>query len=106
MARYLFAGSYSLEGTRGLLREGGTARRQAVERLVQGLGGRVEAFYFAFGETDLYMIVDLPDNVAAASAALLVGASGAGRWRTTVLLDAGEMDRAAASGVTYRPPGA
>ena len=104
MARYLFLGSYSTEGARGLLREGGSRRREAVARLLEGLGGRLEAFYYGFGETDLYMIVDVPDNVAAASASLVVGASGAGRWRTVVLLTAEEMDRAAASGAPYQPP--
>jgi uncharacterized protein with GYD domain len=105
MARYLFQGSYSLEGARGLLREGGTRRRQAVASLVESLGGRLEAFYYAFGETDLFMVVELPDNVAAASASLVVAASGAGTWRTAVLLTAEEMDRAAASGAVYRTPG-
>lgn len=104
MARYLFQGSYSTEGARGLLREGGTRRREAVERLLRSLGGRLEAFYYGFGDTDLYMIVDVPDNVAAASASLIVGASGAGRWRTVVLLTAEEMDRAAASGASYQAP--
>ena len=105
MARYLFQGSYSLEGARGLLREGGTRRRAAVESRVQRLGGRLESFDYAFGETDLFMIVDLPDHVAAASASLVVAASGAGHWRTVVLLTAEEMDRAAASGAAYRAPG-
>ena len=105
MARYLFQGSYSPEGARGLLREGGTRRRAAVERLMQSLGGRLEAFYYEFGDTDLYMIVDVPDNVAAASASLIVAASGAGRWRTVVLLTPEDMDRAAASGAAYEAPG-
>jgi uncharacterized protein with GYD domain len=107
MPRYLFHGTYSLEGARGLQREGGTRRRRAVEALIQGLGGRLEAFYYAFGETDLYLIVELPDHVAAARASLVVAASGAGRWRTTVLLSPEELDRAAAeSPAAYRPPGA
>jgi len=105
MARYLFQGSYSREGAQGLLREGGTRRRAAVESLVQSLGGQLEAFYYAFGETDLFMIVDLPDHVAAASASLVVAASGAGQWRTTVLLTAEDMDRAARGGPRYRAPG-
>lgn len=105
MARYLFQGSYAREGAQGLLREGGTRRRAAVESLVESLGGRLEAFYYAFGETDLFMIVDLPDHVAAAGASLVVAASGAGHWRTTVLLTAEDMDRAARSAPPYRAPG-
>ena len=82
MARYMFQGSYSREGARGLLREGGSRRYQAVAQLVRSLGGRLEGFYYAFGDTDLYMIVDLPDHASAAAASLIVAASGAGRWRT------------------------
>ena len=106
MATYLFQGTYSREGAQGLLREGGSKRRAAVEGLMTTLGGRLEAFYYGFGETDLFMIVDLPDHVAAASASLIVAASGAGSWRTTVLMTAEDMDRVAASGATYRAPGA
>jgi uncharacterized protein with GYD domain len=105
MARYLFQGTYSREGAQGLLRDGGTKRRAAVEALIASLGGRLEAFYYGFGETDLYILVELPDNVAAASASLIVVASGAGSWRTTALLTAEEMDRAAQSGGSYRAPG-
>jgi uncharacterized protein with GYD domain len=105
MPRYLFHGSYSQEGAQGLLREGGTRRRAAVDSLVRSLGGRLEAFHYAFGETDLFMIVDLPGHVAAAAASLIVAASGAGHWRTTVLLTAEEMDEATRTGGAYRAPG-
>lgn len=105
MPRYLFQGSYSREGAQGLLREGGTRRRAAVEELVRGLGGRLEAFHYAFGETDLFMIVELPGNVTAAAASLIVAASGAGHWRTTVLLSAEEMDEATRTRGGYRVPG-
>lgn len=104
MAKYMFQGSYSLEGARGLLREGGTRRREAVDALVKSLGGRLESFYYAFGETDLYMVVDLPDHAAAAAASVIVAASGAGRWRTVVLMGPEDMDRAARSGGDYRAP--
>lgn len=106
MPRYLFQGSYSQEGAQGLLREGGTKRRAAVERLVQSLGGRLEGFHYAFGETDLFMIVDLPGHAAAAAASLIVAASGAGQWRTTVLMSAEDMDEATRTGGGYRAPGA
>jgi uncharacterized protein with GYD domain len=105
MARYLFQGTYSREGAQGLLHDGGTKRRAAGEALMTSLGGRLEAFYYGFGETDLFMIVDLPDHVAAAAASLIVVASGAGSWRTTVLLSAEEMDRVPKSGGNYRAPG-
>ena len=104
MPRYLFQGSYSQEGAQGLLREGGTKRRAAVERLVESLGGRLEGFHYAFGATDLFMIVDLPGPVPASAASLIVAASGAGHWRTTVLMSAEEMDEATRTGAGYRAP--
>jgi uncharacterized protein with GYD domain len=105
MPRHLFQGSYSREGAQGLLREGGTRRRKAVEDLVRSLGGRLEGFHYALGETDLYMIVELPGNVAAVAASVIVAASGAGHWRTTLLLSAEEMDEATRTGGGYRAPG-
>jgi uncharacterized protein with GYD domain len=105
MGRYLFQGTYSREGAAGLLREGGTKRRAAVEALVKTLGGRLESFYYGFGDTDLFLIVELPDHVVAASASLIVVASGAGSWRTTVLLTADEMDGVSKNSAAYRAPG-
>ena len=106
MAKYLLQASYSPEGVRGLLREGGTGRREAVTDLVQGLGGSVEAFSYAFGADDVYVIVELPDNVAAAAASLAVGASGAARAHTVALVTPEEIDEATRKVARYRPPGA
>jgi len=105
MPKYLVQGSYTAEGTQGLLKDGGSKRRKAAEALTKSLGGRLEAFYFAFGETDAFAIVDVPDNVSAAAAALTIAASGAVRVRTTVLITPEEMDQAAKKTVSYRPPG-
>lgn len=105
MPKYLVEGSYTLEGTKGLLKDGGSKRRAAAEALAKSLGGKLEAFYFAFGETDAFAIVDLPDSVSAAAAALAIAASGAVRVKTTVLITPEEMDQAAKKTVTYRPPG-
>src|SRR5688500_20368619 len=77
MAKYLIQGHYVGESVKGLLQEGGSSRRTAVEALVGSVGGRVEAVYFAFGETDVFVIADLPDNVTAAALSLFVNASGA-----------------------------
>lgn len=106
MPKYLFAVSYSPEGVRGLQKDGGTARRKAAEEVAKSVGGSVEAFYFSFGETDAYVVCDLPDNEAAAALALTVTASGAVAAKTVVLLTAEEVDAAAKRSVTYRPPGA
>jgi len=105
MSKYLIQASYTAEGAKGLMKAGGTARRAAVQKMVQGLGGRVEAFYFAFGENDAYVILDLADNLTAAAISLAVTSTGAVGTKTTVLLTAEEIDQAAKSPVDYQPPG-
>lgn len=105
MPKYLWRASYSTEGVKGVLKEGGTARREAVEKLLADVGGTLEAFYFAFGEDDVYVIVDLPDAATAAAASLTVGASGAVSVSTIPLLTPEEIDKAAKISVAYRPPG-
>ncbi len=106
MPRFLFSGSYTAEGARGVLAEGGTGRRAATERLVASLGGTVEAYYFAFGADDFYLIADLPSQAAAAAGALTAAASGALTTRTVVLLTPEELDAAAKLSPDYRAPGA
>ena len=105
MAKYLAHCNYVGEGIKGLLKEGGTARQAAVEKLVESVGGTVEAFYYAFGETDLYVIADLPDNVTMTTLALLVAASGAITIKTTVLITPEEVDEAVKKTPSYRAPG-
>jgi uncharacterized protein with GYD domain len=106
MPKYLFKVSYTAQGAQGLLRDGGTKRRDAAAAVAKNLGGSVEAFYFAFGDDDAFVIADLPDHAAAAALSVTVGASGAIRGSTTVLLSAEEMDAACQRSVGYRPPGA
>jgi uncharacterized protein with GYD domain len=106
MPKYLFEADYSAEGTKGLLKEGGTKRREAVEKAVAGLGGRVETFYFTFGLRDAIVIAELPDNVTAAAMSIAVGASGAVVLKTTPLLSTAEIDQATKKKTGYRAPGA
>ena len=106
MPKYLVQGSYSVEGAKGLLKDGGTKRRAMVQALMENLGGRVESFYYAFGDADAYIVVDGPDNVTAAAVSMAVNASGAVNTKTTVLLTAEEIDQAITKSVNYRPPGA
>ena len=106
MPKYLVQGSYTSEGAKGLLKDGGSKRRAAVEEMAKSFGGKVEAFYYAFGDSDVFVIIDGPDNVTAAAASLAVNAVGAVRLKTTPLLTAEELDQAAKKGVNYRPPGA
>lgn len=105
MAKYLFVASYTSPGVKGVIAKGGTARREAVEKMAADLGGHVESFYFGFGEGDAFVTADLPDNVGAAAIALAVSASGMATVKTTVLLTPEEIDRAAATSVNYAPPG-
>jgi uncharacterized protein with GYD domain len=105
MSKYLFHGSYTEEGLKGLLKEGGSKRREATEQLVKSLGGTLEAYYFAFGDNDFYLIADAPDNVSASAASLVANASGAVKVKTVVLLTPEEVDQAVKKTVEYRPPG-
>ncbi len=106
MGRYLFQGSYSLDGIKGVLKEGGSGRRKAVEAAVKALGGSVEGYYFGFGETDVYVIVDGIDHETAAAFSMGIAATGAVHSvKTTVLLTAEEIDAAAKKTLSYRAPG-
>jgi uncharacterized protein with GYD domain len=106
MPKFLITASYAAEGARGLLKEGGSSRRATVQKLVEGLGGNVEAFYFAYGPHDAYLIVDVPDASTGLAISLAVNASGAVRLSTTPLITAEEIDAASKKSVAYRAPGA
>ncbi len=105
MPKYLYHFSYSAEGLKGLLKDGGSKRRAAVEDLAKSLGAKVEAFYYTFGESDGILILDAPDNVSAAAASLAVNATGAVRIKTSVILTPEEIDAVAKKSASYRPPG-
>ncbi len=105
MAKYLIKASYTQDGTRGLLSEGGSKRRAAVEKMVNGLGGKLESFYYAFGEPDVYSVVEVPDATTIAALSLVVNAAGAVRLSITALLTPEEIDAACKKSVDYRPPG-
>jgi len=103
--KYLIEVKFTLEGIRGLKAEGGSARRAVATAAVEEQGGKVESYYFAFGGTDVYLVVDLPDNVSAATVGLAVSGGGGATTRTVVLLTPEEMDAAAKAKSSYRPPG-
>ena len=104
MPKYLCQGSYTEQGLKGLLKEGGSKRRAMVEQLAKEMGGKLEAFYFAFGSDDFHIILDLPSNVDMTAAALIANASGAMKSRITVLLTPEEVDQATKRQVDFRPP--
>jgi uncharacterized protein with GYD domain len=105
MAKYLSIATYTAEGIKGLTAKGGTARIEASRRLLADAGGTLESFYFALGSDDVYIVCDLPDNVAAAATALSAAGSGAVVNRMVALLTADEMDRAAKLRLRYDAPG-
>ncbi|HYE76046.1 MAG TPA: GYD domain-containing protein [Blastocatellia bacterium] len=105
MPKYLIQGNYGAEGTKGLIKEGGSSRRAAVEEATRNVGGKVEAFYYAFGETDVFVIADLPDNITAAALSMSVNASGAVAVKATALLTVEDVDEASKKTLNYRAPG-
>jgi uncharacterized protein with GYD domain len=105
MPKYLIQANYVGEGLKGLLKEGGSSRRAAIEKLLGSVGGRVEAFYYAFGDTDAFVIVDLPDNVTAAALSLTINTTATVTVKVTALLTPEEIDAAAKKPLAYRPPG-
>ena len=105
MPKYLIQGSYTEQGLKGLLKEGGSKRREAVEHLFKAVGGTLETFYFAFGVNDIFIIANVPSNVDATALSLIVNASGAVKVNVTVLITLEEVDQAIKKTVTYRPPG-
>ncbi len=105
MPKYVLQVSYTAEGARGVAKDGGSKRRDAARALVESLGGKLEAFYFAFGEADVIAICDMPDAASAAAASMAVAASGGAAPRLTPLLTPEEIDAAAKKTPTYTPPG-
>jgi uncharacterized protein with GYD domain len=103
--KYLIKASYTPEGAKGLLKDGGSKRRDAAAQALKSAGGTLESFYFAFGDTDAFVIVDAPDHAAVSAASLAINASGAVRTQTVVLLTPEELDQAAKKSVKYRAPG-
>ena len=105
MPKYLLQVNYTTDGAKGLLKEGGSARRSAAQKAAESLGGRIDSMYFAFGDTDAYVVAEMPDHASVAAITLALAASGGATGRTTVLLTPEEMDQATKKTPTYRPPG-
>lgn len=104
MSKYLLEVNYTLDGVKGLLAQGGSARKAAAQAAAKSAGGKVDTYYFAFGSTDVYVIADLPDHAAAAALALTVSAGGGATVTTTVLLTPEQLDKSASTKVKYQPP--
>jgi uncharacterized protein with GYD domain len=96
---------YTSDGVKGLMKEGGTGRRAAVQKLIEGSGGKLEGFYYAYGEADAYVICDLPSAEIGLAISVAVNASGVVHISTVPLISPEEMDAACRHAVTYRAPG-
>jgi uncharacterized protein with GYD domain len=105
MAKYLFHASYTAEGAKGLLKDGGTKRKAMAEAAVKAAGGSMEAFYYAFGEADAVVIADFPDVVSATALSVTIASSGAVTGSMTPLITVEEMDAACQKPIGYQPPG-
>jgi uncharacterized protein with GYD domain len=105
MPKYLFKASYTPQGAQGVMKEGGSSRRDTIRKLAENSGGTMECFYFGFGETDAYVICDVPNNSTAAAIALAVNSSGAAHLNTVALMTPEEVDEATRTTVEYRAPG-
>jgi uncharacterized protein with GYD domain len=105
MPKYLIHGSYTEEGLKGLFKEGGTKRMEATKKAVESLDGKLEAYYYAFGENDYYLIVDQPESVNVIAGILTANATGTVKLKTTVLITPEEVDQAVKKSMDWRPPG-
>jgi uncharacterized protein with GYD domain len=105
MAKFMVKANYKTKGVKGVMKEGGTGRRAVVKQLVESLGGKLESFYYAFGDVDAYIICDLPDASAAIALSLAVNASGAVNISLVPLITPEEIDAGSRKTVSYRAPG-
>lgn len=105
MAKYLAIASYTTDGLRELAAHGASARIEASKKLVADAGGSIESFYYAFGSDDVFIVCDLPDNVAAAATAIAAGSTGVVVTRMVPLLTAEEIDQAVSRNLRLAGPG-
>lgn len=78
----------------------------AIERLITAAGGSVESFYFVFGDDDVIVVVDMPDNATSAAVSLAVSVAGGATTAVRVLVTPEEIDAAAKKTIDYRATGA
>jgi uncharacterized protein with GYD domain len=105
MPKYLFEAKYTAEGMKGLVKEGGSKRREAAEQAIKSAGGKLESFYYAFGDTDVLGVAEFPDHVSAAALSGTINSSGTTTIKLTPLMTVEEIDQAAKKMTAYRAPG-
>lgn len=105
MSKYLIRANYVGDGIKGLMSEGGSKRRDAAKAALESVGGTLDCMYYAFGDTDVYAICDLPDQASATAVSLLINSSGAVTLNLVPLMTPEDVDAAVAKAPKYRAPG-
>ncbi|ABK02331.1 uncharacterized protein with GYD domain [Arthrobacter sp. PvP102] len=105
MTKYLFEANYVGEGIKGLMREGGTKRREALVQALDSVGGSLESFYYAFGDTDVLGVFEVPSSADAAALSLMINSTGSVNVRLKPLMTPEDIDDAAKKTPAYRAPG-
>jgi uncharacterized protein with GYD domain len=105
MPKYLYHGSYTDKGLKGLIKDGGSKRMEITKKAIESLGGEMEAYYFALGGNDFFIIVEVPDNIKAITGSLVANASGMVKVNITALVSPEEVDLAVKQTMDWRPPG-
>ena len=105
MPKYMISANYTPQGMEGVRAAGAKSRLDAVTTMLEGMGGKLESFHFAFGDTDVFAIVEAPDDEAVTAVAIAINSSGATTIRTTKLLTVEQVDEAIGRSVKYQAPG-
>jgi uncharacterized protein with GYD domain len=105
MPKYLYQGSYTDKGLQGLMKDGGTKRMEVTRKAIESLGGTMEAYYYALGGSDFFIILEVPDNVNAITGSLIANASGTVKVSITALVSPEEVDQAVKQTMDWQPPG-
>lgn len=105
MPKYLYHGSYTDHGLKGLMKDGGSKRVEVTRKAIESLGGKMEAYYFALGGNDFFIILEAPDNVKAITGSLIANASGTVKVNITALVSPEEVDLAVKQTMDWTPPG-
>ncbi len=105
MSKFLVTASYTADGVKGLMQEGGSKRLAAATAAFESVGGSVDCFYYAFGADDVVGIADFPDDASATAVSLMINSTGAVKLKLTPLMTVEDIDAAASKTVSYRAPG-
>ncbi|MEU4717299.1 GYD domain-containing protein [Micromonospora purpureochromogenes] len=105
MAWFLLKSTYTVDGLKGLVKDGGTKRAEVVRKMIEDAGGRMESMHFAFAEDDTYVLCELPDQKTVTGLAVAIGATGSLSVRITPVLTPAEVDEVTRMKTTYTPPG-